>query len=344
MLSRGAFAQVHELDQPIGVSGLHFESLSTADGPRLFVLMATSSPTRLYHLMGAGSFETLFQPYRGARSASFMELPGSLDRVELHCFSSPSLSGTRPFALMTEEGIFHGSLHTSAAASSSSEGMVSEAGLLPYPSQQPPSSIAMTEFHFLLLYHDRLQIVSRLSGHAVHEEPVEHARSGTVRALVRDPMPRGDASIWLCSDKLLYQLVAVSEDRDVWKLYLEKALAGDERKFGSALQHCRGDSEKCVVHHAHAQFNLERERFELAAELFAQQSFSSFEEVALQFVELDQEEALKTFLLKKIEKIAPRDKTQRTMICTWLTEIFLHELIYVVRRARDCASPQPNQG
>ena len=79
------------------------------------------------------------------------------------------------------------------------------------------------------------------------------------------------------------------------------------------------------------------ERFELAAELFAQQSFSSFEEVALQFVELDQEEALKTFLLKKIENIAPRDKTQRTMICTWLTEIFLHELIYVVRRAREIA-------
>ena len=109
--------------------------------------------------------------------------------------------------------------------------------------------------------------------------------------------------------------------------------AAVESSSGNTGQDASEELEKvrAQLEKERSEWNEEREQFELAAELFAKQSFSSFEEVALQFVELDQEDALKTYLLEKIENIAPRDKTQRTMICTWLTEIFLHKLIYVVR-------------
>ena len=320
--------EVYELDQQVAVRGLYYELIAPAlDAPaaRAFVILATSAPTRLYHFIGSASFESLFQPYRGTRSASFHELPGSLDHIELHCIRAKQQTRAGSFALMTEEGIFHGNL----LASTASDGVISESGLLPYPSQLPPLSVAMSEFHFLLLYHDRLQVISRLNGHIVQEDALEPARSGTARGLARDPAPQGD--LWLYSDKLLHQVLVTNEDRDVWKLYLEKALAGDERKFNSALQHCRGETERCVVHHAQAQFYLEREQYHLAAEFFAKQTFSSFEEVALRFVELDEEDALKTYLLAKIDNMPPQDKTQRTMICTWIAEIFLHKLIYLVR-------------
>lgn len=66
-------------------------------------------------------------------------------------------------------------------------------------------------------------------------------------------------------------------------------------------------------------------RYEESAVIYAQ-THSSFEEIALKFLEAAQEAALRKFLLKKLEGLKPQDKTQITMIVMWLLEIFLNEL------------------
>jgi hypothetical protein len=103
-----------------------------AGEPRLFVLWSTAAPTRLYHLTGGPTLLALFSTYLQTGTSSFTELPSltpdssktahtaALRRAQLVCYSSRgqsaaassarSTSTAQHFALMTEVGIYHGSL------------------------------------------------------------------------------------------------------------------------------------------------------------------------------------------------------------------------------------------
>lgn len=59
-----------------------------------------------------------------------------------------------------------------------------------------------------------------------------------------------------------------------------------------------------------------------------------FVQVALKFVNEGQEDALRVFLLEKLAAMGQPEsrsqyKTQRVMLCTWLTEIYLKRLAYL---------------
>lgn len=81
-------------------------------------------------------------------------------------------------------GIFHGSLKYTSAPS---DGLIDASQLLPYPQlSSPPDdsptqidppvvpevslSIGLTEFHFILLYHDRVIAVGNLDERVTYEE------------------------------------------------------------------------------------------------------------------------------------------------------------------------------
>lgn len=73
---------------------------------------------------------------------------------------------------MTAAGIYHGSLRIDTEV----EDHIDNAQLLPYP-QLPglgagdfPLSLALTEFHFLLLYRDRVVGICNLNDHMTYEE------------------------------------------------------------------------------------------------------------------------------------------------------------------------------
>jgi hypothetical protein len=85
---------------------------------RLFVMCATSSPTRMYHFIGGPSFSQLFADYVQSGTTSFTELPGEIRRAELYCYSKSLQTRAQNFALMTEMGIYHGSLLFSNAGAS----------------------------------------------------------------------------------------------------------------------------------------------------------------------------------------------------------------------------------
>lgn len=74
-----------------------------------------------------------------------------------------------------------------------------------------------------------------------------------------------------------------------------------------------------------ADYFFSQERYQLAATYYAQTQ-KSFEEIALKFITKHEKEALKTFLMKKLETLKPQDATQITIISTWLLEIYLNQL------------------
>jgi hypothetical protein len=137
-------------------------------------------------------------------SSDYTELPGEIKRAELHCYSKNPSARVQNFAMTTEMGIYHGSLLFANTTDSGSENVLLEAQLIPFVTAADfrqhglaapgssnnaygsnsnsvrassassieqtdrfldrPVSIAVTEFHFLTLRGDRLQVISRLNG------------------------------------------------------------------------------------------------------------------------------------------------------------------------------------
>ena len=58
---------------------------------------------------------------------------------------------------------------------------------------------------------------------------------------------------------------------------------------------------------------------------YAQTSLS-LEEISLMLMENGCRGALKTYLLRKLDLLPTQKKAQRTLLCTWLTEIYLDEI------------------
>ena len=112
---------------------------------RFFVMWSTACPTRLYHLTGGPTLLALFSAYLESGTTSFTELPAlstdgtsagnyPVKRAQLLCYTTKGFggayasssvqggsSGAQHFALMTEMGIYHGSLLFSNAAASNAE-------------------------------------------------------------------------------------------------------------------------------------------------------------------------------------------------------------------------------
>ena len=65
--------------------------------------------------------------------------------------------------------------------------------------------------------------------------------------------------------------------------------------------------------------------YEKSASLYAL-SHKSFEEIALKFIQIKEDEALKQFLVCKADTLSERDTTQLTVLLLWLIEIQLNQM------------------
>jgi hypothetical protein len=132
---------------------------------------------------------------------------------------------------------------------------------------------------------------------------------------------------------------------------LQKALAtGEDRMFDAAYEHSKTKERKMQVMLSRAEFNVSIKQWEKAATYFARSGLP-FEEVALKLssvdctandssIKLDASfeygislrnsgrdlNALRIFLLEVLKALPASSKSQRTMVCVWLLEIFMHQI------------------
>jgi hypothetical protein len=314
------FKPVYNLNEAMPITGLRYERFPPSKAePKIFVLATT--PTRIYQFIGGPTFEQMFILYE--RNPGFHELPGELTHSEL-CFFSKYRGVAKSFAWLTGPGIFHGNLVF--GSQNPHDSVMTDTQLLPYPDApvragsppKVPVSITMTEFHFLLLYEDRFVAISKLNNANVYEESLGRAQPGSrMRGLVSDPTL---GTIWAYAENGVYKLFINDEDRYVWRLYLEKG------QYEEALSYCKDDwTKKDKVWCAQADHYFSQRGFELAAKYYGK-TRKSFEEIALKFININERDALKAYLLAKLASLPDKDATQKTMICTWLTEIYLSKL------------------
>ncbi|RIA95939.1 Pep3/Vps18/deep orange family-domain-containing protein [Glomus cerebriforme] len=323
--------QVYSLNRNVPITGLRIEQFPATT--RKYLIVA-ATPTRLYQFIGnatpskddevASMFESLFASY--AINPVFQELPGDLNYSELQFYSQYQelqyQGAAKNFAWLTNPGIYHGSLVF--GSQDIGDSVIDSAKLLPYPTTpnndttaaEIPLSIALTEFHFILLYKERVKAICQLNDQIVFDDVIPLVTGEEVRTMTVDNVKN---TFWIYTDSSIFELIVSKEDRDVWKLYLEK------QQFDTALQYCKNPAQRDKVLTTQAEHYFSQKRYLLSASYYAE-STVPFEEIALKFVERDERDALKKYLLNKLDKLRRQDLTQKTMIATWLVEIYLSKI------------------
>ncbi|KAH9947912.1 Pep3/Vps18/deep orange family-domain-containing protein [Amylocystis lapponica] len=316
------------------VTGLKFDFFPPSDPKRALVIVTT--PSRIYQFVGMPDrrsddsgrvFSGIFASYRDT-APKISELPGNVDYSELHAYSpnaDQAHSLPKGIAWMTVPGIYHGTLNFE----STSDDLIDGAQLLPYPtfpstssvspprkttiSSDMPASMALTEFHFVLLYKDRVVGLSNLNEQLTYEEVLPLKPNEVVRGMTADPVRK---TYWVYTDQSLFELVVTNEHRDVWKIYLQKG------KYDTALQYATSASHRDHVMTAQARAFFDDGRYFQAAQCYAQCSVS-FEEVTLKFLDAGERDALRSYLISRLERTRKTDLSQRMMLATWLVEFYL---------------------
>ncbi|GLB36022.1 putative pep3/Vps18/deep orange family protein [Lyophyllum shimeji] len=316
---------VFSLPERHPITGVQFDFFPPSDPKKALVIVTTAS--RIYQFVGVPDrrseeggrvFTGLFAAYRET-APKILELPGNLQHSELRFFTAnpdQALSLPKLMAWMTGPGIYHGTLNYESAT----DDFVDAAQLLPYPpistnaeAPETPRSIVLTEFHFILLYKDRIAGVCNLDDQLKYEESIPLKPGEEVLGLASDPVRK---TYWVYTDQSLFELVVGNEDRDVWKIYLEK------KQFDVALRYATTASQRDHVLSAQANAYFDEGRFFQAAQCYAQCS-TQFEEVALKFLDAGERDALRSYLISRLERTRKGDLTQRMLLATWLVEFYL---------------------
>lgn len=340
------FKKVYQIANQGAIAGLEFERWESATGDSRYYVMLTTSgagkrPTRLFQFLGNGGFEALFSQHTSADQLRFQELPGDIPNADLRFFARQERERAKCFGILTGDGVFHGDLVFGDA--STVDNTITGSDLLAFhgksestsnraPVWTPPLALAVTQYHVILLYPRSVQVVSKLSGILVLDEALD-SRVGTVHGLATDPSVN---TVWIHSDRRILEVVIADEDRNVWKLFLNKAVAGngDDRDFEHALSVCRTAAERQHVFTAQADKYFDRDEFDRAAVVYAKTN-RSFEEVALKFLEKETRDSLLLFLLQKLKSLGSDDKTQKTVLCSWIVELFLDKFNVLKGSAQD---------
>ncbi|GAA5865517.1 hypothetical protein JCM8547_001274 [Rhodosporidiobolus lusitaniae] len=326
-----------------------------AQGQRRNVAVAAATKTRVYQLVGTtsgegagagegggsreqeeqGWLEEVVRPYAADEvRPKTLELPGEPPFSELHFFAPPRSDGKglekpKTMAWMTGPGIYHSHLLFSSSSDlPPGEGIIDSASLIPYPSlssgsgdeeeqQEQPISMALTEFHFVLLYRERVVAVDLLTDRVVWEEVLELPDSSPPLRLSTDPISR---TLWLHTATSIFELVVRDEDRYVWRVHLKRG------EFEKARRAAKTPAHRSLVLASEADSFFSSGRFIQAAQSYAQTDAQSFEEVVLRFVEKGERDALRYYLVAKLERLGKGDLTPRTLIATWLVELYLAKL------------------
>nr|XP_018264614.1 uncharacterized protein I303_02787 [Kwoniella dejecticola CBS 10117]OBR86772.1 hypothetical protein I303_02787 [Kwoniella dejecticola CBS 10117] len=281
-----------------------------------------------------GWAEEVFKPLRDG-TPKFQELPGDPPNPTLSFYtpsvegqSASSLPATSALVWLTTPG-----LYTSSVATSLSNDILTKPSLIPYPSFDSPSapafsrnassstpslppipiSVSITQWHWLLLYSNRIIGISRETEKVVWDEQLPMAADEQAIGLSADPVSR---TFWIYTDKSILEVLVRHEDRDIWRAKLEKG------EHAEALTFARTLPQKDIVLSRQGDSLFEQGRFIQAAQCYAKSS-RSFEFVTLRFIDADERDALRMYLADRLDLLNKKERTQRMMLATWLVEIYL---------------------
>ncbi|KAL9086538.1 MAG: hypothetical protein Q9159_004128 [Coniocarpon cinnabarinum] len=244
----------------------------------------------------------------------------------------PALVAAKPeriFAWSSAQRVLHGKLLVSPPTSDLGRRIYDQADTLSNsrlmdvaegvrtarPGKSSADFLALTQWHILQIFHDRLVAVNRLDGSVIHNEPVLGTAEKPV-ALLADHKKN---TFWLFTNKAIFEIVVRDEDRDIWKVLMKR------QEFEEALQYANNSAQKDAVALASGDFLLAGGKYSEAASVYGK-STKAFEEVSLAFLDAGQKEALRTYLVTRLSSLKKSSLMQRVLLSSWLIELFMSAL------------------
>ncbi|KAJ5689148.1 hypothetical protein N7462_003540 [Penicillium macrosclerotiorum] len=325
---------VYKVPDASPVTGISAESVASRSNQRR-ILVATYG--KLFHFLGhagvtkhgrdgGGSIYTdLFQretPLIHEISNPSGSAPSSLNLSSSFTGGYQAEGYTdKEFAWLSAQGIYHGQL--------SSDTPFDHASMLPrskFPASQsarggrkliqdPISAMTLSQWHVIALVEGRVVAINRLSEEIVYDQPILEPRQQALGILT----DLTQNTYWLFTHQEIFEIVANDEDRDVWKVLLK------EKKFDEALQYARGNTQRDAVLTASGDFLASKGDFLEAAKVWGKSS-KGFEEVCLTMVDNKEYDALRKYLLSQLSTYKKASVMQRTMVASWLVELFMSKL------------------
>ena len=216
----------------------------------------------------------------------------------------PSISGTGNIVLENAKLLPRSSIPRSESASGRKRAV-----------QGQIESIALTQWHILCLIEGRIVAARRLDEKIVYDQAVFEP-DDNVLGLVAD---HKNSTFWLFTRREIFEIVVTDEDRDVWKIML------DSKKYELAMQFAHSIAQKEAVAAAMGDHLITKGQFLEAAAVFGK-SNRPFEQVALTLIDHGEQDALRKYLITKLTAYKKSSIMQRTMIASWLVEVFMSKL------------------
>ncbi|KAL5612787.1 hypothetical protein BROUX41_004129 [Berkeleyomyces rouxiae] len=347
---------LHKLsDGPI--TGLYADSINS-ETRRVMI----STQARLIHLVGktglthdnAGSIYTrLFE----TEEPTIHQLPDSANQIPSSSalIVSPDPPNTNPhdndvhervFAWLSSQGIFHGKLLQSPASQDlgsyvySASKLLSRSQLVEAAGKRSGhdeiDAVALTQWHVVTLVGTKVIITNQLTGEVVYNQAVLDAGE-TVVGFSVDIQKN---TFWLFTSNEIFEIVVRDEDRNVWQIMMKT------QQYPAALKYARTPIQKETVATAYGDFLMKKGEYLEAADIYGR-SNKAFEEVTLGFIDAGQTEALRKYLLVKLQLSKKTAVMQRIMMASWLVEIYMARLNSleddILTQAEPSESPDASQ-
>ncbi|RWS29735.1 hypothetical protein B4U80_08207 [Leptotrombidium deliense] len=323
------FKQVYSVGSDAGaVTAIEFHRASETNEKLHFILVTTKN--RLYQFVGnvgnnldAPIFANVFN----TSSNQFQDVPGHLDFSKLDFYYTKSFQPPQTFGWLTEPGVLYGQLDMASIAAENK--VTSDTVLIPYAKEpdikfrhipdnynEEPISMILTRFHILVLFKKMLRVICLINEEIVMEDTFVETY-GAVIGITKDIVK---GTIWTFSETAIHKYKVIEEDRNIWEIYLK------QNNFDMAKVYARNDpikTDKIICEEADYYFR--RKNYAKSASLYAI-SLKSFEEAALKFMQLGDQNALKEFLIYKFDTIPAQEETQITLLLLWLIEILMNQM------------------
>ncbi|KAH6622436.1 Pep3/Vps18/deep orange family-domain-containing protein [Boeremia exigua] len=284
---------------------------------------------------GSGS---IFSKFFETESATVHELPNvsstatSLLAVSPENQQTPDqerLNSERIFGWLTSQGVLHGKLYLPQDTSDLGAKVLADSKLLPrsqIPASQTASgrtrrtndavsSMILSQWHILQLVDGRVVVINRLDDTVVFDQAVLEPGQSAL-SLVADIKSN---TYWLFTTREIFEIVVTDEARDVWKIMLRS------QQFEAASQFAKTSSQKDAVATASGDYLVGKGQYLEAAAVYGR-STKPFEQVALTFIDQGDQDALRKYLLTKLSTLKKAALMQRTMVATWLIELYMAKL------------------
>lgn len=176
-------------------------------------------------------------------------------------------------------------------------------------------SLVLSQWHIVQLVGGRIVATNRLDDSIVHDQLVLEPGQNAL-GLAADITKN---TYWLFTTQEIFEVVVTEEERDIWKILLKA------QKFDAAARYAKTSAQKDAVATASGDFMITKGRYMEAAALYGR-STKPFEQIALTFIDNNEQDALRKYLIAKLSTLKKSSIMQRTMVASWVVELYMAKL------------------